>query len=86
MLGLGERAVFEFHLANWLSQGDEGLPIAPELQRMSNVRALCVYNEDGDESSCPDAASSTPEELGKFLSSEVAKIGKIAKDVGAKID
>jgi tripartite-type tricarboxylate transporter receptor subunit TctC len=33
-----------------------------------------------------DAASSTPEELGKFLASEVAKIGKIAKDVGAKID
>jgi tripartite-type tricarboxylate transporter receptor subunit TctC len=33
-----------------------------------------------------DAASSTPEELGRFLASEVAKIGKIAKDVGAKID
>jgi type IV secretory pathway VirJ component len=59
MLGLGERAVFEFHLANWLSQGDDGLPIAPELQRMSNVRALCVYNDEGDESSCPDAASNT---------------------------
>jgi type IV secretory pathway VirJ component len=59
MLGLGERAVFEFRLANWLSQSDDGLPIAPELQRMSNVRALCVYNDEGDESSCPDAASST---------------------------
>ncbi|HTJ19213.1 MAG TPA: AcvB/VirJ family lysyl-phosphatidylglycerol hydrolase [Steroidobacteraceae bacterium] len=59
MLGLGVRAVFEFHLANWLSQGDDGLPIAPELQRMSKVRALCLYNEDGDESACPDAASST---------------------------
>lgn len=33
-----------------------------------------------------DAASSTPEELGRFLASEVAKIGKIAKDVGARID
>jgi len=31
-----------------------------------------------------DAASSSPEELGRFLASEVAKIGKIAKDVGAK--
>jgi type IV secretory pathway VirJ component len=59
MLGLGERAVFEFHLANWLSQSDDGLPIAPELQRMSNVRGLCVYNDEGDESSCPEAASST---------------------------
>ena len=45
MLGLGERAVFEFHLANWLSQSDDGLPIAPELQRMSKVRALCIYND-----------------------------------------
>ena len=34
-------------------------PIAPELQRMSSVRALCVYSDEGDESSCPDAASST---------------------------
>lgn len=59
MLGLGVRAVFEFHLANWLSQGADGLPIAPELQRMSSVRALCIYNAEGDESSCPDAASST---------------------------
>jgi type IV secretory pathway VirJ component len=59
MLGLGERAVFEFHLANWLSGSDDGLPIAPELQRMSSVRALCVYNDEGDESSCPDAASNT---------------------------
>lgn len=30
-----------------------------------------------------DAATSTPEELGVFLAKEVAKIGKIAKDVGA---
>ena len=59
MLGLGERAVFEFHLANWLSQSDDGLPIAPELQRMSDIRGLCVYSDEGDESSCPDAASGT---------------------------
>ena len=33
-----------------------------------------------------DAATGTPEELGRFLTSEVAKIGKIARDVGAKLD
>jgi tripartite-type tricarboxylate transporter receptor subunit TctC len=33
-----------------------------------------------------DAATGTPEELGRFLTREVAKITKIAKDVGAKID
>jgi len=33
-----------------------------------------------------DAATGTPEELGRYLASEVAKITKIARDVGAKID
>ena len=47
MLGLGERAVFEFHLASWLSRNDDGLAIAPELQRMSDIRALCVYSDEG---------------------------------------
>jgi type IV secretory pathway VirJ component len=59
MLGLGERAVFEFHLANWLSHSDDGLLIAPELQRMSDIRGLCVYSAEDGESSCPDAASGT---------------------------
>jgi tripartite-type tricarboxylate transporter receptor subunit TctC len=31
-----------------------------------------------------DAVTGTPEELGRFLASEVAKIGRIAKEVGAK--
>lgn len=57
MLGLSVRAVFEFHLANWLSGSGDGLEIAPELQRMSAIRALCVSSEE--ESSCADAASST---------------------------
>ena len=26
---------------------------------MSNVRALCVYSDEGDESSCPDTAGDT---------------------------
>ena len=33
-----------------------------------------------------DAVTGTPEELGRFLASEVAKITKIAKDVGATLD
>jgi type IV secretory pathway VirJ component len=60
MLGPSERATFEFRLADWLSSSDEdGLPIAPEMRRMSGVRALCVYSEDEDGSSCLDAASGT---------------------------
>ena len=33
-----------------------------------------------------DAATGTPEELGRFLASEVTKITKIARDVGASND
>ena len=33
-----------------------------------------------------DAATGTPEELGRFLADEVAKIGGIARDTGAKVD
>ncbi len=33
-----------------------------------------------------DAASSTPDELARFLAGEVAKIGRIARDTGAKLD
>ena len=33
-----------------------------------------------------DAATGTPEELGRYLASEVAKITKIARDVGATLD
>jgi tripartite-type tricarboxylate transporter receptor subunit TctC len=33
-----------------------------------------------------DAASSTPEELGRLLADEVSRIGHIAKEVGAKVD
>jgi len=33
-----------------------------------------------------DAATSSPEEFGRFLAGEVSKIGKIARDTGAKID
>lgn len=33
-----------------------------------------------------DAVTGTPEELGRFLAAEVAKIGKIAREVGAKND
>ena len=61
LLSLGVRATFEFHLSNWLSGNDEDetLEIAPELQRMSGMRALCVYGDGAEDSACDEAASST---------------------------
>jgi type IV secretory pathway VirJ component len=60
LLSLSQSAVFEFHLTNWLGRTADQVPIAPELSRMSAVRALCVYGEDEEDSLCAlPAAQST---------------------------
>ena len=61
LLGPGRRAVFEFHLSDWLPGGDDderGLPIQPEVERISAVHVLCVHGADEDpgESLCSDLA------------------------------
>jgi type IV secretory pathway VirJ component len=52
LLSLSQSAVFEFHLQNWLGGSADEVPVAPEVARMTNVRALCVYGEDDDETMC----------------------------------
>jgi type IV secretory pathway VirJ component len=52
LLSLSQSAVFEFHLQNWLGGSDDEVPVAPEVAKMSGVRALCVYGEDDDETMC----------------------------------
>lgn len=52
LLGVGEKALFEFHLTNWISDGAHGLPIAPEIDKLSAAELLCIYGADDDESSC----------------------------------
>lgn len=52
MMGLEEKAAFEFHLSNWVSESD-GLPIAPEIATLPAVDALCLYGADDAESACP---------------------------------
>ncbi|MGH8446717.1 MAG: virulence factor family protein [Solimonas sp.] len=53
LMGLGERADFEFHLSNWVSSSDDGLPIAPEMVKLTDGNPLCIYGEDEDDSLCP---------------------------------
>lgn len=57
LLGLGERAHFEFHFSNWVKQDKGGLPIAPEIATLRQVKVLCVYGEDETDSLCPSLAS-----------------------------
>ena len=52
LMGLGQNASFEFHLANWIGK-DDGLPILPEAIKLDEADTLCLYGEDEDDSLCP---------------------------------
>ncbi|MFC6841736.1 virulence factor family protein [Xanthomonas theicola] len=56
LLSLGKTADYEFHVSNWISSGNDGLPIAPEVAKMPGAKTLCVYGEDDDDALCPDLA------------------------------
>jgi type IV secretory pathway VirJ component len=52
LLGPGQNAAFEFHLANWIGN-DDGLPILPETIRLNAADTLCLYGADEQDSLCP---------------------------------
>jgi type IV secretory pathway VirJ component len=55
LLGPGQKAAFEFHVANWIGpSGDR--PIAPEAEKLSASTTLCVYGADERDSLCPQLA------------------------------
>ena len=55
LLGLGQKASFEFHLSNWIGpSGDK--PIAPEAAKLAAARTLCIYGQDERDSLCPQLA------------------------------
>jgi type IV secretory pathway VirJ component len=53
LLGLDSSADFEFHVASWVVNGDSGLPVQPEINRLSVPAALCIYGDDDADSLCP---------------------------------
>ncbi len=58
MIGISNTASFEFHVTNWLGGGDNGLPTAPEIRKLSAANALCVYGDDDSDSICPKVNTS----------------------------
>ena len=55
LLGLGQKASFEFHLAHWIGpSGDR--PIAPEARKLVAADTLCIYGQDEKDSLCPQLA------------------------------
>lgn len=54
LLSVGKFADYEFHVSNWISSGDDdGLPIAPEVAKLSVPRTVCIYGVDDDAALCP---------------------------------
>lgn len=53
LVGLSGRAAFEFHVANWIGGDDDGLPVGPEIDRLSSADTLCIYGDDDTDSICP---------------------------------
>jgi type IV secretory pathway VirJ component len=55
LLGLAQKASFEFHFSNWLGpSGDK--PILPEARRLSAADTLCVQGDRERDSLCPKLA------------------------------
>ncbi len=84
MIGISTSASFEFHVANWLGGGDNGLPTAPEIGKLSAASALCVYGDDDNESICPkvNPANARVVELsgGHHFGGDYGKLAKLILD------
>ncbi|HSI60227.1 MAG TPA: AcvB/VirJ family lysyl-phosphatidylglycerol hydrolase [Ideonella sp.] len=52
LLGLGQKASFEFHVANWIGKSGDR-PIAPEAKRLSAADTVCIYGTEEKNSLCP---------------------------------
>ena len=53
LIGPGEKASFEFKLSNWLTRNQLGVPLQPELERLSGTSTTCIYGSDDRDSICP---------------------------------
>lgn len=53
LIGVSANADFEFHVSNWISNDASGLPVTPEINKLSSSDTLCVYGDDDEESICP---------------------------------
>lgn len=62
LIGPGEKASFEFRLSNWVKRDSGGLPLKPELQKLTAADTLCVYGTSDRDTICPrvPAPQATP--------------------------
>jgi type IV secretory pathway VirJ component len=53
IMGMSEHALFEFHVASWISDDNSGPATLPEVERISGIPVLCIYGEEESDSLCP---------------------------------
>jgi len=53
MMGLGKKADFQFHLTNWVSSSNDGLPIPAEVAKLPAGLGMCIYGAEETDSACP---------------------------------
>ena len=51
LLAPSPRVEFEFHVADWMHDSSSGLPVRPELEKLTE-KTLCVWGEDDPDSLC----------------------------------
>ena len=57
-IGISDNAVFEFHIANWLTD-PVGTPTLPELKKLGGLPFTCIYGEEETDSICPKLSPET---------------------------
>jgi len=54
LLGVSTRVEFEFHVGDWMrSSSKNGLPVKPDVDKLSSQNIVCIYGEDDKDSLCP---------------------------------
>jgi type IV secretory pathway VirJ component len=89
LLGLGRKAQFEFHLTHWISEGRDGVPIEPEIEKLPANDVLCLYGEEDDDSICPALKASQARVLrmpgGHHFDGEYSRVAQLIIDEANKL-
>jgi type IV secretory pathway VirJ component len=59
LMGLGQKASWEFHVGNWLGADRNAVPILPEASKLEAATTLCLYGADEKDSLCPALAGTS---------------------------
>jgi type IV secretory pathway VirJ component len=61
LLGPSRETAFEFHLSDWMGAGSRAkqYPLLPEVEKLQDLRTLCIYGEQENDSLCRDTLPAT---------------------------